>query len=162
MTTTNRVSRIGATTITQWIGVAARLILGATYLVAGVDKAQHIAQTQQATRAFQILSYDLANIWGVFMPFFEIILGVLLIVGLLTRWIAVLGGLLMTAFIAGIVSVWARGISIDCGCFGGGGTAVTTSYALDIARDVALLLCAVWLVLFPVTRLSVDRALWDR
>lgn len=162
MTTTTGVERIGAKTITAWVGVLARLILGFTYLTAGVDKVQNLALTQQATRAFQILPYDLANAWGVFMPFFEIILGVLLIIGLLTRWTAIAGGALMAVFIAGIVSVWVRGISIDCGCFGGGGTTGETAYGLDIARDTGLLACAVWLVVFPLTKLSADRALWGR
>lgn len=147
---------------TGWVGVVARLILGVTYLVAGIDKGTHLAQTQQATRAFQILPYGLANIWGVFMPFLEIILGLLLIVGLLTRTTAAVGGLLMATFIGGIISVWARGISIDCGCFGGGGASGTTQYPLDIARDVGLLVCAVWLIVFPLTKISLDRALWGR
>lgn len=162
MTTATGASRIGSKAVTGWVGVLARLILGLTYLVAGVDKSQNLAITQQATRAFQILPYDLANAWGVFMPFFEIILGVLLIIGLLTRWTAIAGGALMAVFIAGIISVWVRGISIDCGCFGGGGATGATQYPLDIARDVGLLACAIWLVVFPLTKLSADRALWGR
>ncbi|WP_265447461.1 MauE/DoxX family redox-associated membrane protein [Flexivirga meconopsidis] len=147
--------------VTEWIGVAARLILGITYLVAGVLKAQQLETTRMDTRAFQILPYDLANIWGTFMPFLEIVLGVLLIVGLLTRMTAVLGGLLMLAFIIGIASVWSRGILIECGCFGSSGKLPTTAaYKWDILRDVGLLLCAVWLVIWPRTKLSADRALW--
>ncbi len=162
MTTTSEVSRVGSMAVVGWVGVLARLILGLTYLTAGVDKAQSLAVTQQATRAFRILPYDLANAWGVFMPFLEIILGVLLVVGLLTRWTAIAGGVLMAVFIAGIISVWVRGISIDCGCFGGGGSTGATQYPLDIARDVGLLACAVWLVVFPLTKLSADRVLWGR
>jgi len=162
VTTTSGDSRIGSTRVTGWVGVLARLILGLTYLTAGVDKAQNLALTQQATRAFQILPYDLANTWGVFMPFLEIILGALLVVGLFTRWTAIAGGVLMAVFIAGIISVWVRGISIDCGCFGGGGTTGATQYPIDIARDVGLLACAVWLVVFPLTKVSADRALWGR
>lgn len=145
----------------EWIGLAARLILGVTYVVAGVLKARDIPTTQMDTRAFRILPYDLANIWGTVMPFAEIILGLLLIVGLMTRMTAVLGGLLMIAFIIGISSVWARGIVIQCGCFGNSGKLPTTAaYKWDILRDVGLLLCAAWLVLWPRTKLSADRALW--
>ena len=86
----------------EWVGLAARLILGVTYLVAGVLKARELEVTRMDTRAFRILPHDLADIWGTFMPFLEIILGVLLIAGLLTRMTAVLGGLLMIAFIIGI------------------------------------------------------------
>jgi uncharacterized membrane protein YphA (DoxX/SURF4 family) len=95
------------------------------------------------------------------MPFVEIFLGVLLIIGLMTRMTAVLGGLLMIAFIIGISSVWARGIVIQCGCFGNSGKLPTTAaYKWDILRDVGLLICAAWLVVWPRTKLSVDRALW--
>jgi len=143
-----------------WVGLLARLVLGITYLVAGIDKGVNLEQTKRATRAFQILPYDLANLWGTFMPFLEVVLGVLLIIGLLTRFTAVLGGLLMVAFIIGIASVWARGISIECGCFGGGGASATTHYPVDLLRDTGLLLCAAWLVLWPGTRLSLDGRLW--
>ena len=45
-------------------------------------------------------------------------------------------------FIVAIASVWYRGISIDCGCFGGGGEvdASQTQYPAEIARDLGLLL----------------------
>ena len=61
--------------------------------------------------------------------------------GLLTRGAAVVSGLLFVAFIIGIASVWARGISIDCGCFGGGGydPDAMSKYPWEIARDAALL-----------------------
>nr|WP_284288256.1 MauE/DoxX family redox-associated membrane protein [Angustibacter aerolatus] len=49
------------------------------------------------------------------------VVAVLLVLGLATRYAAGVAGLLMLAFVIGISSVWARGISIDCGCFGGGG-----------------------------------------
>jgi uncharacterized membrane protein YphA (DoxX/SURF4 family) len=145
----------------EWIGLAARLILGVTYLVAGVLKARELDATRLDTRAFRILPYDLANIWGTVMPFVEIVLGLLLIAGLMTRMTAVLGGLLMIAFIIGISSVWARGIVIQCGCFGSNGKLPTTAaYKWDILRDVGLLICAAWLVVWPRTKLSADRALW--
>ena len=48
-------------------------------------------------------------------------MGALLLAGLLTRGAAAVAGLLMLVFVAGIASAWARGLSIDCGCFGTGG-----------------------------------------
>ncbi|RNI23324.1 DoxX family membrane protein [Flexivirga caeni] len=145
----------------EWIGLAARLILGITYLVAGILKARELSLTQMDTRAFQILPYDLANIWGAVMPFVEILFGLLLIAGLMTRMTAILGGLLMIAFIIGISSVWARGIVIQCGCFGNNGKLPTTAaYKWDLLRDVGLLICAAWLVSWPRSRFSADKALW--
>jgi hypothetical protein len=74
----------------------------------------------------------------------------------------VVGGVLMVVFIIGIGSAWARGLSIDCGCFGKGGSiaASQTQYPQEIARDVGLLACAVWLMVRPRSSLSLERLLF--
>lgn len=53
----------------------------------------------------------------------------------------------LLVFIGATASVWARGLQIDCGCFGGGGksAADATSYLRDMGRD-GLLLCLALLV----------------
>ena len=69
-----------------------------------------------------------------------------------------MSALLFVAFIIGIGSAWARGLEIDCGCFGGGGELAGASdkYPGEIARDVGLLLASLWLVVRPRTRWSLD------
>ena len=56
---------------------------------------------------------------------------------------------MLAAFIIGIASAWARGLQIECGCFGGGGTVedATSKYPWEIARDVGLLLLSGALVI---------------
>ena len=67
----------------------------------------------------------------------------------------------MVAFVAGIASVWARGYSIDCGCFGGGGDISpegrATRYTQEIIRDLAFTLMALWLARWPRTKYSLER-----
>ena len=140
------------------IGLLARLILGAVLAVAGGLKVTSPASSARAVRAFQILPYDLAGYVGYALPVVEIVIGLLLVTGLLTRASAVVGGLLMVAFIIGIISAWTRGLAIDCGCFGGGGTiaASQTQYGRDVLRDVGLAACAGWLVVRPHTAYSLD------
>jgi hypothetical protein len=74
----------------------------------------------------------------------------------------VIGGLFFVAFIIGIAAAWARGLEINCGCFGSRGVPANPQrqYALDIARDVGLLLCCLWLVVRPRTRLALDNLLF--
>ncbi len=143
--------------VKQWIGLAARLVFGAVMLIAGVTKAGNIPETQQATRAYQLLGYELSNAWGMVMPWVEIVVGVFLIIGFMTRFAAVIGSLLMIAFLIGIISVWARGIKIDCGCFGGGGATADPAYGTETLRDIGLLLLSGWLVIWERTKFSVDR-----
>lgn len=146
----------------RWVGLVARLILGATLIVAGLLKVTAVDSSIAAVRTYRIVSWDFAKVVGTAMPVVEIIVGLAILVGLLTRWSALLGALAMVAFIAGIASVWARGISLDCGCFGGGGlrqdpwSTVVHGYIKDIVRDTGLFLCGLWLVIHPRTALSLD------
>jgi uncharacterized membrane protein YphA (DoxX/SURF4 family) len=101
---------------------------------------------------------------GTVLPVVEIAVGLLLVAGLLTRAAAAAGGLLMLVFVGGIVSAWARGLSIDCGCFGTGGpvTPGETAYLPDLLRDLGLLALAAWLVVRPRTPLALDSLLKGR
>jgi uncharacterized membrane protein YphA (DoxX/SURF4 family) len=112
--------------------------------------------------AYEIFPYELARVIGGVLPMVEIALGLLLVAGFATRAMAVVGAALLVTFIAGVASVWARGLSIDCGCFGGGGTRSgdrSGAYAWEIARDLGLLLAAVYLTWYPRSRLSIDERL---
>jgi len=144
------------------IGLAARLILGVALIWAGAAKVTNPALSQLAVRAYKLLNYDVAGYVGLALPILEILVGLLLVVGLLTRWSALAGGLLMVAFIFGISWAWAHGYSIDCGCFGGGGTiaAAQTQYPKEILRDVGFAACAAWLIFRPRTPYSLDQRLF--
>lgn len=148
--------------VKDWTGLVARLVLGGVLLVAGGLKVTHLDTSRTAVRAYDLMPVDVANFIGTLLPMLEIVLGVLLILGLLTRGSALIGGLLMAAFIAGIASAWARGLTIDCGCFGGGGSVAEnkTKYLQEILRDAGLVLCAAWLVVRPRSRWSLDGRLW--
>ncbi|HET8599361.1 MAG TPA: MauE/DoxX family redox-associated membrane protein [Segeticoccus sp.] len=151
------------TTILDVVGLVARLILGVVLVWAGASKITDLQSSVRAVLGYQLMpSYSVAHLVGTVLPVVEILVGVLLIIGLFTRAAAVVGGLLMVAFIIGIASVWARGISIDCGCFGGGGTIKPgeTHYLREILRDTGLLICAAWVVWRARTFLGLDQRLF--
>ena len=78
-----------------------------------------------------------------------------------TRATGIVSALLMLVFIAGIASAWARGLAIDCGCFGTGGPvdADETAYGLDIARDLGFMALGLFLAIWPRSRFALDGAL---
>jgi len=156
------VSDRAVTRLPDVFGLLARLILGIVLIWAGVAKVTKPALSARAVRAYQILPYDFAGYVGYALPVLEILVGLLLVAGLFTRASAVVGGLLMLAFIIGISWAWAHGLALDCGCFGGGGTiaASQTQYPLEILRDVGLLVCAAWLIVRPRTAYSLDYRLF--
>lgn len=140
------------------VGLLARLALGGVVLAAGLLKIGDLTGSVQSVIAYELFPYEVSRLIGTVLPIAEIALGLLLLLGLLTRPAALLGGLLMLAFIAGIASAWARGLSIDCGCFGDGGPVAPedTRYLEEIVRDALLVLAAAWLVVRPCTPLSLD------
>jgi uncharacterized membrane protein YphA (DoxX/SURF4 family) len=83
----------------------------------------------------------------------------------MVRPAAVVSGLIMVVFIGAIASVWARGMLIDCGCFGGGGeidaslaSEVRRTYFIEIMRDLGLALAALYLYFFPYGKFSIEKA----
>jgi len=103
-----------------------------------------------------------AKVIGAVQPFLEITLGLLLLAGLAVRLSAGISAALLVVFIAGIISAWARGLQIDCGCFSTGGelgAGQNPQYAWDLARDVGFLLLAGILLWRPRTRYSIDGVL---
>jgi uncharacterized membrane protein YphA (DoxX/SURF4 family) len=145
--------------VRPWLGTAARLGLAAVWLYAGASKVTDLAASGRAVNAYQVMPYDLAKVVGAALPFVEIALGLLLLAGLATRLVAVVSAVVLVVFVAGIVSAWARGLAIDCGCFGGGGELAagqSPSYLPEILRDLGFLFLAGFLVVFPRTHLAVD------
>ena len=138
---------------TRWLSVLARLGLAAVWLTSGWLKAVDPLQTVVAVRAYQLLPEAAVTPFATVLPFAEIGLGLLLLLlaGVGVRVTALLSALMLGVFLVGVASAWARGLSIDCGCFGGGGAAKVgaTDYLRELARDVGFLLLAVWLVLRP-------------
>lgn len=144
-----------------WIGLIFRLVLAGVLLYAGTVKLLEPNGAREAIIAYRIFSgTSTTTMLGWALPIGEVLVGALLLVGLFVRLAGLATALLMTAFIAGIASVWARGYSIDCGCFGGGGDisgeGVTWRYTSEILRDLLFVGMGVWLVAWPGTRLALD------
>lgn len=140
------------------IGLFVRLGLAAVWLVSGAVKATDLNQTYVAVQAYDLLPDGVSSVVAGVLPFLELALGVLLLVGLGTRVAAVLSAVLLVLYVGAVAQSWARGLSIDCGCFGGGGQVAPgqTRYPQEIARDVGFLLLAGWLVVRPRSVASVD------
>ncbi|MGN7249216.1 MauE/DoxX family redox-associated membrane protein [Janibacter anophelis] len=144
------------------VGLLARLVLGVVLVVAGALKIGNPLGAARAVQAYEVMPFEVARWVGYALPWIEIVVGVLLVLGLFTRTSALLGTVLMLAFVIGIAQAWARGLTIDCGCFGGGGQvdADQTRYGSEILRDLGLALCGAWLVARSSSTLSLDRALF--
>ena len=148
-----------------WLVLVARLVVGGVWIVAGALKIPDPASSVQAVRAYRLLPEAIVPTVGQLLPVVEVVVGLALVVGLLTRTMAVASAVLFVAFIIGIASAWARGLTIDCGCFGGGGydPDAAEKYPWEIARDVALLAGSVFVAAFGHRcRWALDHVLFRR
>jgi uncharacterized membrane protein YphA (DoxX/SURF4 family) len=140
------------------VGTLARFGLAAVWLLSGVPKALDPDQTYVAVRAYDVLPPLGVELVAGVLPWLEIALAVLLLLGMGTRVAAVASAALLLVFMAGVAQAWARGLSIDCGCFGGGGAVAPgeTAYLEELVRDTGFLLLAGWLIARPRTPVALD------
>lgn len=150
----------GAGAWRPWVGLGLRVFLTVILGWAALAKLADHEQSRLAVSAYRVLPADAVAAAAWVLPGIELLLALLLLAGLFTRWAALATAVLMVLFVAGIASVWIRGFSIDCGCFGGGGAADPADdvrrYSLEIGRDLLFGLMAVWLVIWPRTRMALE------
>jgi uncharacterized membrane protein YphA (DoxX/SURF4 family) len=142
-----------------WVSLLLRLLLAGVLAVAGGLKLPDPDESVRAVRAYRLLPEAVVPLVGYGLPVLEVLLALALLLGVLVRASALASALLMLVFVVGVASAAARGLTIDCGCFGGGGevAAGETRYTEEIVRDVGLLLAALVLARWPRSPFSVDR-----
>lgn len=142
-----------------WLTLICRLVLGGVLIAAGVLKIGNLQKSAMAVRAYELLPISLANFLGYSLPWVEIGIGLLLVTGALVRFAGLVGAITMLTFIIAISQAWARGLSIDCGCFGGGGTIdpSQTKYLSEIIRDIGLMALGIYLYFYPKGRFGIEK-----
>jgi uncharacterized membrane protein YphA (DoxX/SURF4 family) len=134
------------------LSTLARIGLAVLWLYTGVSKASDMWQTKEAVAAYKLLPDGAVGWFAAALPAVEIGLGLLLLIGFGTRLWAICSALMLVMFISAIISVWSRGLNIDCGCFGGGGydpSSGPRQYAEEIGRDLVFLAASIWLAARP-------------
>ncbi|WP_062290222.1 MauE/DoxX family redox-associated membrane protein [Demequina phytophila] len=151
-------SRIAWSTVQPWLSTAVRLGMAASLIAAAMPKLLDIPQSIIAVRAYRILPETVVPLVGTLQPFLELLLAAFLVAGLFTRAAAVMWLAMMAAYTTGVIWAWAHGLSIDCGCFGGGGEVAegTTNYPLHLLERAGFIALGAFLVVLPRSRLSLD------
>ena len=128
----------------RFFGLIARLVLASVFISAALPKLKDPVAFAAAIDAYRTISGSWAMAAATVLPWLELIIAV----GLLTPWLrrasAWIMALLLGLFIALHLSAWARGLNIDCGCFGESGS--SPDYHWLILRNLALLLATVFIL----------------
>ena len=137
------------------VGFVVRLIAAGVWIVSGAAKIPSIQGFAVLVQRYAILPSFLAVPFAYVLPFAEIGIGIYLAAGLFVRGTALVGTLLFAAFLTAQISAMARGISLDCGCFGA--IAQTQVGPLTLLRDFCLGIPTFLMLARPARRLSVDK-----
>lgn len=103
------------------IEISLRVILGALFIWAGMMKVLDVDSFVETVGYFKITPFDAApwDMWlGYTLPLFEVLAGVGLILGILLKGAILSVFLLSAGFLGAVISANARGLNIECGCFG--------------------------------------------
>ena len=111
----------------RWVNRGLRWILGATFIVAaagvpgtrlGGGKLSHPSSFANSIRQYQMVPEMLVFPMAVYVPWLELMAGATLLVGVWPKEAVRLAMLLCMAFLIANVAALARGLEVDCGCFG--------------------------------------------
>jgi uncharacterized membrane protein YphA (DoxX/SURF4 family) len=148
--------------------LAIRLLLGAFFVYASLDKIAAPAAFAKVIYQWQVGGPVPSNLVAVTLPWIELLAGLLLVLGVWRREAALVIAVLLVVFVGAAAWVLARGIDVqNCGC-----VSVTASAAPGawppawtqgvgwflITRNLVLLAAALVIVLVPGTRAAADLA----
>ena len=100
------------------VRLAFRLVLGGLFVYAGAVKVLEPLAFAQNVRNYQLVGQSLSFVAAIILPWLEILAGLALILGVWTRGAALVVTGLLVFFIVLTAVTMARGLDVDCGCFG--------------------------------------------
>jgi uncharacterized membrane protein YphA (DoxX/SURF4 family) len=132
----------------RWLRLLLRLMLAGVFLYAAWTKLRQ----PWLMFALSIDAYQLLPEWAVLttarvLPWLELAIGVLLLVGVWLRYVSILAAAILGVFFAIMLLSFGKGMGIDCGCFGVGEPLT----AKTLARDGLLLAAAIMLAVLAKT-----------
>ncbi len=98
--------------------IALRLLVGCVFIVAGIGKITDTNHFANEITNYNLLPIEPINIIALVMPWLELCSGLLLIFGVRLKANSVIISAMLIVFILAAFSAIARGLDINCGCFG--------------------------------------------
>ena len=139
-----------------------RVALGGIFMYAAYNKIPAVQSFAEAIKGFGVLDSEthseLIIIAAFVIPWFELLAGLMLVLGLRSRSAALGIGLLLVMFIGGLLNVIFSGIDADCSCFGDSNLVCGSSVGwCQVIRNVVLLIPAGYLIWRGPGRVALDQ-----
>tara|TARA_B110000037_G_scaffold221441_1_gene292468 strand:- start:940 stop:1380 length:441 start_codon:yes stop_codon:yes gene_type:complete len=117
------------------------VLVAGVFVYAGILKVLDPKAFLTAILTYEVFPYNWAVAASLGLPYFEILAGAALLVPAWRSTGMLLVAGMLIVFLALILQAFARGLSIDCGCFGPNEAKDSTDYVWVLARDFGLLAC---------------------
>jgi uncharacterized membrane protein YphA (DoxX/SURF4 family) len=126
--------------LTRFAATAIRLAVGAAFVYAGWLKSRDPGAFVRDIWNYHAVPEPWAYWIAAYLPHLEIVAGLALVTGLQRRGAHGILAALLAVFLGLLGWAWARGLDVDCGCFGAAGSGSGPAGA--VIRDL-LLLCGI-------------------
>jgi len=95
-----------------------QLVIGLVLLVAAMTKIGDAADFATQIHHYRLLPFGLENLAAIALPWIELVVAVVMLLGIEPRAGALASAGLMALFFLVVGAAVARGLDIECGCFG--------------------------------------------
>lgn len=126
----------------------ARILIGVVFIYTGLIHIADPAGFASAVAAYRILPPYSVNAFALLLPWVELLAGLAIATGIGLEGGALAAIGMLAVFLIALAASLYRGLDISCGCFSTSAGADRISW-LYLARDLALLLVAIFIFLFP-------------
>jgi uncharacterized membrane protein YphA (DoxX/SURF4 family) len=96
----------------------AELAIGIVFLIAALAQVGDLQTFAGQVHNFRLVPIALENAVAMTLPWIELVCGLALVMGVRPRAGAVVAAVLMLVFTVAVAAALARGLNIECGCFG--------------------------------------------
>ncbi|MCI0534836.1 MAG: DoxX family membrane protein, partial [Verrucomicrobiales bacterium] len=110
--------KVPASLRANWLTWFLRLAVGGAFIAAGALKIASPEKFAVAVSNYRLLPHELINLVAILIPWVEVLAGLLVLAGIWLRAAALVITSLTVMFFVVITSALARGLNIECGCFG--------------------------------------------
>jgi uncharacterized membrane protein YphA (DoxX/SURF4 family) len=102
----------------RWTVRCCQIAIGLLFATAALAKLGDLHSFHEELHNFKILPVAVENLVAITLPWIELVAALALILGIRARSGALVAACLMAVFIVAVSVAMARGLDIECGCFG--------------------------------------------